>query len=128
MKKVLMLINDTTYAYNLRGALIRRLLREKYNVVVVAQFLEHVEHLMSIGCKLIEVRTNRHSINPLSDLNLKRFYKKILKSERPDVVLSYNIKPNIYGGMSCRELNIPFIANITGLGTPLERKSKIRKR
>lgn len=46
--------------------------------------------------------------------------KKILNSVKPDVVLSYIIKPNVYEGMMCTLTKIPYIANITGLGTAVE--------
>ena len=47
-------------------------------------------------------------------------YKKILKEIKPDYVLSYNIKPNVYGGMACKNIKTKFMPNITGLGTALE--------
>ena len=43
-----------------------------------------------------------------------------MKAEKPDVVLTYNIKPNVYGGMACQQLKIPYLPNVTGLGTPVE--------
>ena len=43
-----------------------------------------------------------------------------MKDIKPDIVLSYTIKPNIYGGIASRSLKIPQIANITGLGTATE--------
>jgi len=46
---------------------------------------------------------------------------------RPDVVLTYTIKPNIYGGIACRLFKAPYIANITGLGTAVENKGMLQK-
>lgn len=115
-----MLINDTTYAYNLRGAIIERLIQEKFEVVIVGQLLDHQEKLLQMGAKLIGVHTGRHGKNPLADLNLFLQYRRILKKERPDVVLTYNIKPNVYGGLACQSLKIHYLPNVTGLGTPVE--------
>lgn len=127
MKKVVMLINDTTYAYNLRAAILRRLVSEGYEVVVVGQLLKHQEKLKEIGCRLIGVETGRHGTNPLDDLKLMMLYQKILKEEKPDMVLTYNIKPNAYGGMVCKHLGIKYIPNVTGLGTPVENPGRLQK-
>lgn len=120
MKKVLLLANDTTYVYNLRYALIKELIKEDYDVYVVAQVLKFEYELKDIGCHVIDMPIGRHNKNPFSDLKLLKEYKKILKKIKPDLVLSYNIKPNVYGGMACSKLNIRFLPNITGLGTALE--------
>lgn len=121
MKKAVILINDTTYAYILRGAVLQELVLKGFEAVVVGKQLKHVEKLRQIGCRLINVNTDRHHVNPLSDLSLFIKYLHILKTEKPDVVLTYNIKPNVYGGYACKRLRIPYIANVTGLGTPLGR-------
>lgn len=127
MKKVLMLINDTTYAYNLRAAILRRLISEGYEVVIVGQLLKHQEKLKKIGCRLIGVETGRHGTNPIDDFKLMLQYRKILKIEKPDVVLTYNIKPNVYGGLVSKQLSIKYIPNVTGLGTPVEQPGKLQK-
>lgn len=127
MKKAVILINDTTYAYNLRFALIERLMREGYSVAVAGQLLKHQDKLTAAGVKLIGVETGRHGTNPFADLILMRKYKEILKAEKPDVVLTYNIKPNVYGGLACRMLKIPCLPNITGLGTPVEHQGPLQK-
>src|SRR5699024_2444838 len=46
---------------------------------------------------------------------------------KPDAVLSYTVKPNIYGGIVCRFNNIPFFPNVTGLGTAVENESILQK-
>ena len=127
MKKAVMLINDTTYAFNLRGAIIEKLVSEGFEIVIVGQLLKHQDKLKSLGAKLIGVETGRHGTNPFSDLQLMHTYKKILKAEKPDAVLTYNIKPNVYGGMACQQLKIPYLPNVTGLGTPVENPGKLQK-
>lgn len=127
MKKAVMLINDTTYAFNLRSAIIEKLISDNFEVVVVGQLLKHQDKLKAMGASLIGVETGRHGTNPFSDLQLMNTYKKILKTERPDVVLSYNIKPNVYGGMVCQQLKIPYLPNVTGLGTSVENPGPLQK-
>ena len=118
--KILILANDTTYTFNLRNEIIERLVEEGYEVVVVSKALLLQDELKSLGARLIDVDTNRHGKNPFSDLSLLMRYKKIFRIEKPSVVLTYNIKPNIYGGIACRCYRIPYIPNITGLGTAVE--------
>ncbi len=126
-KKIAILANDTTYTYNLRGALIKELINQKYEVYVVAEILKFKNELEEIGCHLINIDIGRHGTNPLSDLKLIMRYKKILKQLKPDFVLSYNIKPNVYGGMACRSIKTKFMPNITGLGTALEYPGLMQK-
>lgn len=126
VKKIILLANDTTYTFNLRDELIEGFLRENFEVVVIAEKLRHVEELETMGCRLIDLSVGRRGKNPFSDLNLLHAYQKLLKKESPTAVVSYNIKPNIYGGMACRKLQIPFFPNITGLGTALEYPGKLQ--
>ena len=118
--KIAILANDTTYTYNLRGALLRRLLAAGHRVIVISQLRGFQPELEAMGCTLIGIDNDRHGKNPLQDGRLLLRYLSILRQERPEAVLSFNIKPNIYGGMACRRLGIRFLPNITGLGTALE--------
>lgn len=120
MKKIAILANDTTYTFNLRGAIIEKLIEENCEVYIVAQVLKFGEELKKMGCHVIDMSIGRHGKNPFNDLKLLKEYKKILNDIKPNVVLSYNIKPNVYGGIACSQLKIKFLPNITGLGTALE--------
>jgi glycosyltransferase involved in cell wall biosynthesis len=54
-------------------------------------------------------------------------YIKIIKRIKPDIVLTYTIKPNVYGGIACAVTKTPYISNITGLGTSIESQGLIQK-
>lgn len=127
MKKVLLLANDTTYTYNLRNEVIEKLVEKGYEVVIASQPLLLQDELKMIGARLIDIQTNRHGTNPISDIGLFHQYIKVLKREKPEVVLTYNIKPNAYGGMACRLTKTKYLPNITGLGTAVEYKSILQK-
>lgn len=118
--KILILANDTTYAYNLRNEIIERLVADGHAVVVASQPLLLQEKLKGLGCRLVDIETNRHGKNPVADLSLLMKFRKVLLNEKPDVVLTYNIKPNAYGGMACRMTRTSYLPNITGLGTAVE--------
>lgn len=121
-KKILFLVNHDIVIYNFRKELVERLLLEGYEVYISSPYGERIDDLMQMGCNYIETTVDRHGINPIKDLFLIKFYKKIIKQIKPKVVLTYTIKPNIYGGIAAKRYNIPYIANITGLGTAVEKK------
>lgn len=127
MKKVLMIANDSTYVYNLRFEVISAMRAEGWEVCVVCEIKQHTDELREVGCRLIPVKFERKGKNPFKDLMLLSEYKKILKEEKPDVVLTYNIKPNVYGGIACSGYKIPYLVNVCGLGTPVEYPGVMQK-
>ena len=127
MKKIVILVNSDIVIYNFRLELVEALLSNGYQVVIISPYGKRIDFLTQLGCKFIELNLARHGKNLFQDLNLLKNYKKILKLEKPDVVLTYTIKPNIYGGMACQSLKIPYIANITGLGDAIENGGLLQK-
>jgi len=117
---VAILSNDHIWTYNLRKEVIQAILRQGHKVLLLMPYGEKVADLCDIGCNFIDVSYERHGTNVIKEIKLLYLYRKHLKKIKPDVVLSYTIKPNIYGGIVCRNLKIPFIPNITGLGTAIE--------
>lgn len=79
------------------------------------------EDFINMGLRCIETKMERRGVNPIHDFSLMKFYKKILQEENPDLVITYSIKPNVYGGLMCEKLNIPFYANVQGLGTAFQK-------
>lgn len=103
-----------------RKELLCALQSDGYEVVVSVPPDAYCERISGLGCRLHITDFERRGMNPLKDLGLMRRYGFLLRRERPDVVLAYTIKPNIYGGAVCRIRRVPYICNITGLGTALE--------
>jgi galacturonosyltransferase len=66
-------------------------------------------------------------VNPAEDLKLLLAYRKLMKEEKPDLVLTYTIKPNIYGGLCCRMRHIPYMETVTGLGSTFQKKGLFLK-
>ena len=79
-----------------------------------------ISYWNEIGCTFINYDFDRHGRNPLKELKHLHFYEKLLQEIKPDIVFTYTIKPNIYGGIACASMGIPYVANITGLGTAIE--------
>lgn len=76
-------------------------IQEDYKIVISTPFVGHEEDLRNLGVRCIETDVERRSVNPFTDLKLFHTYKTILKKEKPDLVLTYSIKPNIYAGYLC---------------------------
>lgn len=119
MKKILILANNDMGLYKFRKELIQELV-ESYEVYISLPQGEFVPKLEQLGCKFIETSISRRGTNPIEDIKLLWGYTKIIKSIKPDVVLTYTIKPNVYGGILCRINKIPYITNITGLGSAVD--------
>lgn len=118
-KKVLILANSASGLYDFRNELLLKLL-ENYEVHVSLPDCNKVPQLEVEGCVLHHTPIDRRGINPLKDFALLRQYWSLLKAIKPSVVLTYTIKPNIYGNLCSRCMKIPYIANITGLGSTFE--------
>ena len=127
MKETILIISNVTNGlYLFRRELIERLLTE-YDVEILAGDTGSVDILRDMGCKVTITEMERHGTNPVKELQLLRHYKRKIKEIDPKIVLTYTIKPNIYGGMACASLGIPYVANITGLGTAVEQKGPMQK-
>lgn len=124
--KVMILANNDVGLYQFRKELIEELLK-MYEVVISLPYGDFIKPLEDIGCKFINTSVDRRGINPLKDLKLFFAYWKILKQENPDLVITYTIKPNVYGGCVCRFMKIPYAVNITGLGTAFENGGMMKK-
>lgn len=124
--KVLILANNDVGLYQFRKELIEEFLKE-HEVVISLPYGDFVKPLEDIGCKFIDTPVNRRGINPIKDLKLFFTYLKILRRVKPDLVITYTIKPNVYGGSACRFMKIPYAVNITGLGTAFENGGMLKK-
>ena len=124
--KVIISANTDSGVLRVRSELINELLALHYEVVVVAPQGKDYSKLVNMGCRFLSVRIDRHGLNPLSDLSTYKQYISILKEEKPDVVLLFSTKPNIYCGRACRRLNIPAVMNITGMGSALGNRGVIQ--
>jgi len=125
-KKVLILANSDVGLYNFRKELIVRLLVEGFLVFLSVPFGPRVPELVALGCSFIETPVDRRGKNLFRDLSQLKHYCKILHSIRPNAVVTYTIKPNLYGGLACRLKKVPYIANITGLGTAFQKSGLLQ--
>ena len=126
MKKILILANDVTTILQFRTELILALVEAGNKVLVSVPKSERNSEIEALGATVIETNSSRHGTNPLEDFKLLLSYIKLLREHKPDVVLTYTVKPNSYGGMACGLLKVPYMANVTGLGV-IEKKGLLQK-
>ncbi len=117
---ILVLTNNIGGLHSFRKEVMQALVDVGHRVTISAPFDKKTHFFKEMGCELIDTQFNRKGMNPLKDLRLMLLYRKIIKLVKPDVVLSYTIKPNLYGGMACLLCGVPQLANITGLGSAVE--------
>ena len=117
--RIVILTNADIGLYKFRKELVEKLCKE-HEVYIVLPEGEFIAPLKQLGCKFIPFEFNRRGTNPIADFTQITRYIKLLKELKPDIVLTYTIKPNVYGGIACRMTEIPYIANVTGLGTTIE--------
>jgi galacturonosyltransferase len=125
--KILILANSVGGLYNFRAELVEELINKKFELYFSVPNSEShykVKLLEEMGAVHIQTDINRRGINPVEDLKLILEYKKLIKKIAPDLILTYTIKPNIYGNWVANHYQIPVIMNITGIGTSLTSKLK----
>ncbi len=118
--KVLVLANVGMWVYKLRNELIVKLLNT-HEVYVSCIKDEYIDKIKELGCHYIESEYDKRGVNPFKDIKLLFRYIKMLRLVKPDIVLTYTIKPNIYGGIACFLNKVPYLLNVTGLGSSFRR-------
>lgn len=128
--RILILANNAEGLFIFRRELVEVLVN-KYEVwfsVPESADDEHVDRLCGIGAHHIQTQQlARHGTNPAQDLALFSHYRHLLQRLQPCVVLTYTIKPNVYGGLACQRERVPYIANITGLGTSIQNGGMLQR-
>ena len=126
-KRILILANNDVGLYRFRKDLIVALLRDGNEVTISLPNGDFVREFEKLGCRFIDTPIDRRGMNPLRDIGLFNHYRKLLRTLKPDLVITYTIKPNIYGGIACRMAKIPYAVNITGLGSAIENGGFLKK-
>ena len=115
--KIAIVINTSWNIYNFRMNFIRTLQSQGHEIHTVAPPDEYTRLLVESGCIHHNVRMDSRGANPIKDsaliVELWSIYRKI----KPDVILHYTIKPNVYGTLAATLLKIPVVNNVCGLGT-----------
>lgn len=112
---------------NFRLPLLRALLADGHRVTVLAPGDDAMAVLQEIGCRVVPLRMDVKGLAPHRDVALVARLHTHFRRERPDAVLSFTIKNNIYGALAARLSGIPFVPNVTGLGTAFLSSGALRR-
>lgn len=125
--RIILTGNTSFKIANFRAGLISALLKDGHEVIALSPSDEYTRTLQQMGCTTIALRMRRTGTNPFIEAKLMvEIYCKLAKL-RPDYVFSYTIKNNIYAGLACRKLKIPFVPNVTGLGAAFNSRNLLNK-
>lgn len=126
-KKIIIVANNAWYAYNFRLNLARALKSFSFDVSFIIPFDEKYTTFLKKEFHVDDIFIDPKGINPKNDFRTIKELYKIFKKNKPNMVLNFTIKPNIYSSLVCGILGIPCISNITGLGTIFIKESLVTK-
>lgn len=131
--RILIICNCASGLYDFRGMLIHSLNEKNCDVSAIVPVTDDAHEKKSESelerhdCRLIRIPMERRGLNPIQDLKLLKAYFSVIRREKPELVITYTIKPNIYGGIACQLRHVPYATNITGLGTAFQNDGLLRK-
>lgn len=114
---ILLTVNASFNVVNFRKGLVEALLADGHRVSVLAPADDRSPEITQMGCRFVPLAMDVKGLSPLNDVALVQRYVRHYLQERPDAVLGYTIKNNIFGALAGRLTGTPFVPNITGLGT-----------
>lgn len=125
MKKILIIANDESTILNFRREIVATFVQSGFAVTVCYPLADNTESIAKLGCRVENVNVSRHGKDVLKDLKFIFECKKLIKKHRPDIVLTYTVKPNIYASIACQFTKTPYINNVTGLGSILQNGGRL---
>lgn len=126
-KKILISSITDSGILRVRSEIIKWMIKEGAEVLVATPKKIDFKKLEELGCQFIEISIDSHGLNPIKDYKVYKKYIKLLKEERPDLVLTFTTKPNIYCTFACKKLGIKYITNVTGRGVALATPGLIQR-
>ena len=118
---IIITVNSSWNITNYRMGLIKKLISLGHNITVVANDEGRIEQIINSGCEFISLPMTRRGHSITEGFKILKFIYQLLLRRRPDLVLSYTIKNNIYFGIVCRILGFRFFPNISGIGVAFNR-------
>lgn len=123
--RILILANYANGLYLFRRELLETFLERGMEVIISVPPDENVDKLREVHfgdkrVQIVETPLERRGSNPIKDFGLFVRYTKLISRIKPNAVLTYTIKPNLYGGLASRLCRVKYISNVTGLGTAIE--------
>ena len=123
---IALITNNDDDVYCFRKELIEGLLEEGYEMLISCPNGPKLELMKDIPFRYDDTIIDRRGTNVFADIQLFLHYIRLFKKYKPNAVLTYTAKPNVYAGVAARLLGIPYINNVTGLGSVLNKNKLMR--
>ncbi|WP_448920231.1 glycosyltransferase family 4 protein [Eubacterium sp.] len=124
---ILVIANNDIGLYKFRKELLQKLIDDDNEVYISLPNGNLVQPMVDMGCKFIDTAVDRRGINPVTDLKLFLNYRKMIGKVKPDFIITYTIKPNVYAGIVSAIKHKKYAINITGLGTAFQKQGLFLK-
>ena len=109
--------NTLFYLWNFRRGTIQRFLDEGARVLCIGRDGPGAGELAALGCEVVALDWRLRSLEPVHELGIVRRIHAALRRFRPAVVFSFTFKANFATSLACLPLRIPYVTNVSGLGT-----------
>lgn len=106
---------------------VKTLLAEGHEIHTIAPKDNYTHLLTEAGCIHHNVKMDSRGVNPIKDFALLVELWSIYRKTKPDIILHYTIKPNVYGTLAASILRIPVVNNVCGLGTVFLKENLVSK-
>ena len=124
MKKILLICNESKTVVNFRKELIVFLTKKDYSISLIIGDDEFLPEIKKLGVDVHIIPFTNRSLNPFATLSLIRKFKRVIKQDNPDVIFTFQIKPNIFGAIAASKAsNAPVFSMVEGLGDPFQPKN-----
>ncbi len=124
---IALLTNNDDDIYCFRKELIDGIIGAGYKMLISCPYGEKLELMKDYEYIYDNPEIDRRGTNVIADFKLFLHYRKLFKTYKPDVVLTYTAKPGVYGSIAARSFNIPYINNVTGFGSVLNKTGLMQK-
>lgn len=127
-RRLVIAANAAWNLVNFRAGLIRALIGDGWEVVAAApEDAASRAALEAMGCRFVAIPMTSRGMSPPADLRVLRDFRRLFRRERPQVMLGYTIKPNVYGSIAAWLTGVKAINNISGLGTGFMRPGPLQR-
>lgn len=115
--KIALFANTDWYLYNFRLSTALRLRSLGVEVLMISPPGEFGERFAGHGIAWRTLSMDRSSLNPLREAQVVQALRRLLATERPDVLHSFTVKCAVYGALAARMAGVPAVVNaVAGLG------------
>lgn len=125
MEKIMFIFNSLGFAKSFTSEILEKFIHEKYEVVIVGNLIDDSNFMVDKNIRIINIDVNRRGTKIFEELKLYKQIKKIIKNEKPKLIFTFTIKPNIYGNLAANKYGIPVISRVSGLGSAFQKKNVI---